>query len=118
MVTQLGKILRIIRITTGDSMRSMAEKLDLSVSYLSAIENGNRNIPSNFEEKVINKYELSDKDKENLRNAISQTATRVNVNITELSEKKRKLIYALSKNQIDEDTIDKLCEIVDMKGMK
>lgn len=118
MVTQLGKILRIIRINTGDSMRSMAEKLDLSVSYLSAIENGKRNIPSNFEEKVTNKYELSDKDKENLRNAISQTATRVNVNITELSEKKRKLIYALSKNQIDEDTIDKLCEIVDMKGMK
>ena len=44
MVTQLGKILRIIRVNTGDSMRTMAGKLGVSVSYLSAIENGKRNV--------------------------------------------------------------------------
>ena len=30
MITQLGKVLRIIRINSGDSMRTMAEKLALS----------------------------------------------------------------------------------------
>lgn len=116
MVTQLGKILRIIRINTGDSMRSMADKLGMSVSYLSAIENGKRSVPSDFEEKVISKYSLSEKDKSNLRNAISQTMEKVKVDITELSEKKRKLLFAISKNEIDEDTIDKLCEIIYKKG--
>ena len=116
MVTQLGKILRIIRINTGDSMRSMADKLDVSVSYLSAIENGKRNVPVNFEEKVVSKYNLSDKDKENLRNAIAQTAANVKVNITELSEKKKKLIYALSKDELDDETIERLCEIIEKKG--
>lgn len=116
MVTQLGKILRIIRINTGDSMRSMADKLGMSVSYLSAIENGKRSVPSDFEEKVISKYSLSEKDKSNLRNAISQTMDKVKVDITELSEKKRKLLFAISKNEIDEDTIDKLCEIIYKKG--
>lgn len=116
MVTQLGKILRIIRINTSDSMRTMASKLDLSVSYLSAIENGKRNVPQDFEEKVIYSYQLSEKDKENLRNAITQTTANVKVNITELSEKKKKLIYALSKDQLDDETIEKLCEIIERKG--
>ncbi|MCF0117280.1 MAG: helix-turn-helix domain-containing protein [Bacilli bacterium] len=116
MVTQLGKILRIIRINTGDSMRSMAQKLDLSVSYLSAIENGKRNVPADFEEKFIQKYDLSDKDRENLRNAITQTTENLKVNITELSEKKRKLIYALSKDQLDDETVELLCEIIEKKG--
>lgn len=116
MVTQLGKILRIIRINTGDSMRDMAAKLDLSVSYLSAIENGKRNVPTDFEEKIVKKYDLSDKDKNNLREAISTTVERVKVNITELSEKKRKLIYALSKDKISDDTINELCAIIEKKG--
>lgn len=116
MVTQLGKVLRIIRINTGDSMRTMADKLNVSISYLSAIENGKRNVPSDFAERVSAKYTLSDKDKENLNNAISQTASKIKMDITELSEKQRKLIYALSKNQIDEETIDRLYEIVDKKG--
>lgn len=116
MVTQLGKILRIIRINTGDSMRDMAAKLDLSVSYLSAIENGKRNVPTDFEEKIVKKYDLSDKDKNNLREAISATVEKVKVNITELSEKKRKLIYALSKDEISDDTINELCAIIEKKG--
>lgn len=116
MVTQLGKILRIIRINTGDSMRIMAQKLDMSVSYLSAIENNKRNIPSDFEGKIISKYELSEKDKTNLRNAITQTAKNMKVNISELSEKKKKLLYAISKDELDDATIDKLCAIVEKKG--
>lgn len=116
MVTQLGKILRIIRINTGDSMRDMATKFDLSVSYLSAIENGKRNVPADFEEKIIKNYDLSDKDKNNLREAISATVEKVKVNITELSAKKRKLIYALSKDELSDDTIDELCAVIEKKG--
>jgi len=116
MVTQLGKVLRIIRINTGDSMRAMADKLNLSVSYLSAIENGKRNVPSDFAERVSAKYMLSDKDKENLNSAISQTVSKIKMDITELSENERKLIYALSKNHIDEETINELCEIIDKKA--
>lgn len=117
MVTELGKILRIIRINTGDSMRGMAEKLSLSASYLSAIENGKRNVPEKFEEKITSVYNLSEKDVTNLRDAISQTSERVKVNLTELSEKQKKIIYALSKDQIDDETLDKLYCLLN-KGAK
>ena len=33
MITEFGKLLRIIRINTGDSARTMAEKFGMSPSY-------------------------------------------------------------------------------------
>ena len=48
MITEFGKILRIIRINCGDSAKDMSEKLGISASYLSAIENGKRNVPDNL----------------------------------------------------------------------
>ena len=47
-VTNLGKKLRKIRIDNDEISSDMARKLEISVSYLSAIENGKRNIPKNF----------------------------------------------------------------------
>lgn len=46
MLTEFGKLLRIIRINSGDTSKDMAKKLNLSPSYLSAIESGKRNIPA------------------------------------------------------------------------
>ena len=74
MITEFGKLLRIIRINTGDSARTMAEKFGMSPSYLSTIENGKRNIPE---------------------------------------EKKKKVIFSLTKGNIDEETLNQLCEIID-----
>lgn len=116
MVTQLGKVLRIIRINVGDSMKDMATKLDVSISYLSAIENGKRNVPENFENMIKEKYPLSEKDLVTLRDAIADTASKVKVNITDLSDNRKKLLFALTKGDLDEDTIDELCAIVDKKG--
>ena len=91
MLTEFGKVMRIIRINTGDSMRDMAAKIGMSATYLSAIETGKRNIPANMEELLFTNYNFSDKDK------------------------KKKLIYKLSKGDIDEETLDRLCEIISEK---
>ncbi|MCF0117096.1 MAG: helix-turn-helix transcriptional regulator [Bacilli bacterium] len=115
MITELGKILRIIRINTGDSMRTMADKFTLSSSYLSAIENGKRNVPNNFEDLVVTNYDLTDKDVMNLRNAINATAGSVRVDLTELSDKKKKVLFALTKDDLDDDAIDELCEIIEKR---
>ena len=70
-VTNLGKKLRKIRIDNDEISSDMARKLEISVSYLSAIENGKRNIPKNFAEKLFKIYQLSDNDKEKILQAIS-----------------------------------------------
>ena len=71
MITEFGRILRIIRINSGDSAKIMAEKLNMSASYLSTIENGKRNIPPEMETLLVKAYQLSDEDIDNLYYAIN-----------------------------------------------
>ena len=40
MLTEFGKVMRIIRINSNESMRDMAAKIGMSAAYLSAIETG------------------------------------------------------------------------------
>lgn len=115
MLTEFGKIMRIIRINTGDSMRDMAAKIGMSATYLSAIETGKRNIPANMEELLFSHYNFSEKDKKKIKDSIEKTASHVKIDLTEMAVKKKKLIYSISKGDIDEETIDKLCEIIKNK---
>ena len=48
MVNEFGKLLRKIRIDNGEILKDMADKLEMTSSYLSAIECGKRNIPNNL----------------------------------------------------------------------
>ena len=115
MLTEFGKVMRIIRINTGDSMRDMAAKIGMSATYLSAIETGKRNIPANMEELLFSNYNFSEKDKKKIKDSIEKSAAQVKINLTEMADKKKKLIYKLSKGDIDEETLDRLCEIISEK---
>ncbi|MFA7100732.1 MAG: helix-turn-helix transcriptional regulator [Bacilli bacterium] len=113
MVTSFGKILRIIRINTGDSSKEMARKLHVSPSYLSAIENGKRNIPYDMEKLVTQAYTLSPRDLERLRESITNSTKLLTLDITLLSENRKRLIYSLAKDDYSENEIDSFCEMVD-----
>ena len=118
MLTEFGKLLRIIRINSGDSARDMAAKLNMSPSYLSTIENGKRNIPPDMENLLIKAYDLSDKDKEKLRKAMVDSSDSVKLDLTELAEKKKHVIFAITKEDLDEDTINELYKIINNKKGK
>ena len=108
MATEFGKILRIIRINSGDTAKTMADKLGISVPYLNAIENGRRDIPSDLTDKVINVYTLSEKDQKNIKD-------KVKIDLTELAEKKRRVILALAQDEIDDDVMEEICKMVNAK---
>ena len=59
MVTDFGKFCRKLRIDNDEIMKDMAKKLEVTPSYLSAIEKGKRTIPTDWTEQIANHYELS-----------------------------------------------------------
>ena len=115
MATEFGKLLQVIRENSGDSARTMAKKLNMSPSYLSTIENGKRNIPEEMSDMLIKTYNLSDDDKVKLRNAMAESSGIVKIDITDLAEKKKQMIFDITNHNLDEDTIDLLCEIINKK---
>ncbi len=112
MVTEIGKFLRILRVSRDESAKSMAERLGVSASYLSAVELGKRIVPNTWEDVIIKQYNLSDINKEKLHKAIEDSMPSIKVDISDIDSKKRELILSVAKKDLDNETIDKLCEII------
>lgn len=109
----LNEFLKIFRKKRRITIKDMAAYLDISSSYLSAISKGKRNIPSDFEDKIIKVYSLNEEEQELLSEAIINSAFLMNINLSDLDEKRRKLVYLISKEKVDNLVLDKMCELID-----
>lgn len=108
MVTDLGKELRKLRIDKGETLLDMSKKLDISISYLSAIENGVREIPVDFIEKITSAYHLPENKKKELEIAEANSANKVTISLNATLNEQRQLAYMLSRKLKDLSTDD--CE--------
>ncbi len=116
MLTEFGKLLRIIRINSGDSSREMARKLGFSPSYLSAIESGKRNIPTDMEKLLSKSYPLSQIDLEKLRTAMFASSDTVKINLTDFAEKKQRVIMAIAQDDISDNVLDEISDLIFRHG--
>jgi len=111
---------RKLRIDNNQILKEMAESLDVSPSYLSAVENGKRNIPDDWYEKISNIYHLNDDKKNELFTAIKSQNLQFN-DVIDLDDYKTKqmLISFARKCQENSITPEKFNEIIKiMEGDK
>ena len=109
MATTFGKELRKLRIDKDENIHAMAKKLDISISYLSAIEAGSRKIPEGMVDKIIKKYHLNKERSEIMRQAEAESSTEIDIDLSTVTVEQRKLVFALSRklNDIsDKDCLD------------
>ena len=79
----------------------MARKLGFSPSYLSAIESGKRNIPT---------------DMEKLRTAMFASSDTVKINLTDFAEKKQRVIMAIAQDDISDNVLDEISDLIFRHG--
>ena len=103
MTTEFGKMLRKLRIDCDENIRDMAFNLDITASYLSAIECGKRNIPKNLVDKVAKVYKLSNEQIKELKIAKDNSLKNVIINIDGVNPYNKNVALQLSKCI---DTID------------
>ncbi len=97
MVTAFGKFCRKLRIDCGQIMLNMAESLQVSPAFLSAVENGKKNIPAQWGEKIIEAYKLSEEKSMELLNAIEKSRTEIRINLSGHSDQDRNLAVAFAR---------------------
>lgn len=90
MSTRFGKELRKIRIDHEDNLIGMAKKLGVSVSYVSAVEAGGKDIPSEWPAKIIDTYHLPPEAAARLWDAFDECAKAIRVNTLEWTASQRK----------------------------
>lgn len=109
MLTRLGKELRKIRLDNDELLKDMAQRLGVTVAYLSAVENGNRKFPDSWIHIIASEYGLKEKEVENLQRLAFDERDSININVENANVQERSLAYSfarrfhdLSENEINE----------------
>lgn len=67
--TELGRELRAIRARRDETLKDMADALEISVAYLSSIEHARRPVPADFVLSVSRAYDLTKEESDRLAKA-------------------------------------------------
>ena len=97
MVTAFGKFCRKLRIDRCQILLDMGEYLQVSPAFLSAVENGKKNIPAQWRDKIVKAYKLSEEKSLELMDAINKSKTEIRINLSKHSEHERHLAKAFAR---------------------
>ncbi|TVY00629.1 helix-turn-helix domain-containing protein [Cohnella terricola] len=114
MLTLFGKFCRKLRIDTGELLKEMADKLGVTSSYLSAVENGKRNIPKSWPSILIKEYSLNTDHQRELLRAVEESRISTKVDMKGYGNDDKTLIMAFARElkDLDEDNKMKIREIL------
>lgn len=107
MLSEFGKFTRKLRIDNNELLKDMSDKLEVTTSYLSAVEVGKRNIPDAWKEKIIKYYSLDDELIQELDEAIYNSKQTLKLKLNEYSVDDKSLILAFARKFEKLDTDEK-----------
>ena len=110
MLTQFGIFLRKLRLDSNEIMKEMAIKLDVSSSFLSAVENGKKKIPESWYKKIVNLYNLNKEKQDKLIQAIEDSQKSLEINLEKLNKEQKRLAFAFTKElkNMNKEDIEKM----------
>ncbi len=97
MITALGKFLRKLRIDRGEVLFDMARRLGVSSAFLSAVENGNKRMPPDWNKTIPTIYSLSASAMDELTSAIAESEKGIAIDFGPLGPEQRRLGVALAR---------------------
>lgn len=107
MLTQFGKFCRKLRIDNGELLKEMANKLEVTSSYLSAVENGKRNVPRDWSNKITVLYSLDSNQQAQLQNAVQESKKEIKIDFSSFNNEDKQVMMALAREYKDLDEVYK-----------
>jgi transcriptional regulator with XRE-family HTH domain len=101
MLTNLGRVLRKIRIDHGEILKDMADRFGITASYLSAVENGKRPMPEAWEQTILSEYSLDDGQRLELHRAIIESVASINLDISSACYTTKEVAFAFARKVVD-----------------
>ena len=96
----------------------MADKLNVSSAFLSAVEMGRKHMPATWERTLVEDYRLDAGQTAELSNAIAESAKSVRLDLTNISADSRRTVLAFARKiqEVDEADLERIAEF--LKGLK
>lgn len=116
--TKFGEFMRILRVQHHEVMGDIAKLLGVSTPFLSAVENGRKNVPSEWFDIIAEHYSLNDEQIEQMKEAAEKSKTQVKINLSQSETYQREvaLQFARSFDEIDADTAMQILNLLKRSG--
>ena len=117
MYTKFGEFMRVLRVKHHEIMGDIADMLGVSLPFLSAVENGKRNVPADWVDKIVSHYNLSPEETQELLEAIEQSKTQMKIDLksSDFFQRTAAMQFARSFDNMDEDTAKRIIELLEGK---
>jgi len=115
MLTKFGKELRKIRIENDQILKNMADKLNVTAAYLSAVENGNRKVPDSWINIIAKEYHLSDEKARDLQRLAYEDRNDINLSFDSANNQETNLALSFARKfkNLDNNQIEEIQKILD-----
>lgn len=107
MLSEFGKFCRKLRIERNELLLDMSQKLSVKPSFLSAVEMGKKSIPEQWEQKIIEMYNLNDSQILELHKAIEDSVRQIKFDLADRTIDDRNLLLTFARKLDNLDTEDK-----------
>ena len=109
MLTSLGRFLRKLRIDRGEILKD-----NVSVSFLSAVENGKKRMPAEWNKRIRDLYELDMKQEDEFTSAIAETEKLIEIDFSEMDNSRKELAVSFARrfSNIDDTQIEEIKNIL------
>lgn len=97
----------------GILLKDMANDLDVTPSFLSAVEVGKKNVPAKWINEISDHYDLKESERKELEKLANDSATNVKIDITQASNTQRSAALAFTRN-FDSLTEDEAKQIINL----
>ena len=115
-MTEIGKFLKKLRVDNCEILLTMARKLEVTPSFLSAVELGKKKMPYEWNLKIREIYPLTSVQEDELDEAIAISEKAVILDLKEMSPVAKKLAvsFARSFNDFTDEQLESFRKL--MKG--
>jgi transcriptional regulator with XRE-family HTH domain len=113
-LTALGRAVRKLRIDKGETLKKMADALNVSPAFLSAVEIGRKKAPDELVSKIAMHFSLDEERASELHKAAAADRNQYRISIKTASAEAREVVSAFARRfeQLDAEELRKLKEIL------
>jgi transcriptional regulator with XRE-family HTH domain len=114
MLTEFGKICRKIRIDQDELLKDMADNLEVTPAYLSAVEVGKRNVPGDWPEKIATSYKLDEHTYKLLKTAAENSQLGLKFDFKDMNVEDKDLVLAFARElqAVDSEKLKRIKKIL------
>lgn len=111
MASAFGKALKILRAKNDEVLGDMAAKLGVSIAFLSKVENGIAKPSDKIIYGVIERYNLSEEEKEQL---LLVAKPDISIDISDFDVKKKKMTFCFAQavSNLNDKQVEQIDEIL------